>query len=104
MMETYHLIGIHNMKKQILLLLSIMAATLFVSCAATHSCSKEILRLPGFFLGLWHGWIAPITFFISLFFHSIEIYAYPNNGGWYNFGFMLGVGGFAITTSRCSRS
>lgn len=45
----------------------------------------------GFWLGLWHGIIAPITFIISLFSDTVEMYDVHNNGGWYNFGFLLGV-------------
>ena len=46
----------------------------------------------GFWLGLWHGIIAPITFIISLFTDKIEMYQVFNNGSWYNFGFVLGAG------------
>ncbi len=48
-------------------------------------------QIAGFWLGLWHGLISPVTFLISLFNHSINIYEVHNNGGWYNFGFMIGV-------------
>ena len=46
----------------------------------------------GFFMGLWHGFIAPITFFISLFTDNVNIYEVHNNGNWYDFGFVLGAG------------
>ncbi|MBN1837633.1 MAG: hypothetical protein JW820_17385 [Spirochaetales bacterium] len=45
----------------------------------------------GFWRGLWHGIIAPVTFVISLFTRSVQMYEVHNNGGWYNFGFLLGV-------------
>jgi hypothetical protein len=45
----------------------------------------------GFWLGVWHGIIAPVTFVISLFTRNVEMYEVHNNGGWYNFGFLLGV-------------
>lgn len=45
----------------------------------------------GFWLGLWQGIIAPVTFIISLFSDNVEMYEVHNNGGWYNFGFLLGV-------------
>jgi hypothetical protein len=45
----------------------------------------------GFWAGLWHGLILPITFFISLFNPGVGIYETNNNGGWYNFGFLLGA-------------
>lgn len=48
-------------------------------------------QLAGFWLGLWHGLISPITFLVSLFNDHVSIYEVHNNGGWYNFGFMIGV-------------
>ncbi len=49
-------------------------------------------KVAGFWLGLWHGIIAPVTFFVSLFVDSISMYEVHNNGGWYDFGFVLGAG------------
>ena len=46
--------------------------------------------LPGFFSGLWHGFIIWFSF-IGSFFFDIRVYAFPNTGGWYDFGFLLGV-------------
>lgn len=45
----------------------------------------------GFWWGLWHGIIVPITFVISLFSDNVHIYEVHNNGGWYNFGYLLGL-------------
>ena len=45
----------------------------------------------GFWAGFWHGNIAGITFVVSLFNKGVSIYETHNNGGWYNFGFLLGV-------------
>ena len=45
----------------------------------------------GFWSGFWHGLIAPITFVVSLFNPDVRIYETSNNGGWYDFGFILGV-------------
>lgn len=45
----------------------------------------------GFWFGLWHGVTSPITFIISLFTDNVNIYEVRNNGGWYNFGFVLGA-------------
>ena len=49
---------------------------------------------PGFFYGVLHGLIVPISFVASLF-TDITIYAFPNTGGWYNFGFVIGASGWA---------
>ena len=52
-------------------------------------------RPAGFLGGLWHGIIAPITFIVSLFASEVSIYETNNNGRWYEFGFMLGIGAYA---------
>ncbi len=46
----------------------------------------------GFWYGLWHGLILPISFFFSVLSDNYSIYAIYNNGVWYDFGFWLGVG------------
>jgi hypothetical protein len=51
-------------------------------------------RTAGFWLGLWHGLISPITFIISIFNRNVRFYEVHNNGSWYNFGFVLGAGLF----------
>lgn len=48
-------------------------------------------HIAGFWLGLWHGFISPFTFLISLFSNTVHVYEVHNNGGWYNFGFLLGA-------------
>ncbi|WP_152189980.1 hypothetical protein [Georgenia satyanarayanai] len=49
----------------------------------------------GFWLGLWHGIILPITFIVSLFTDTVNIYEVDNNGNWYDFGFVLGLALFS---------
>lgn len=46
----------------------------------------------GFWLGIWHGVISPVTFVISLFTDTVNLYEVNNNGNWYDFGFVLGAG------------
>ena len=48
-------------------------------------------KTAGFWWGLWHGIISPVTFIISLFNKHVNIYDVYNDGNWYNFGFILGV-------------
>ena len=45
---------------------------------------------PDFFLGLWHGFIAPIGL-VGSFFADHRMYAFPNSGVLYDLGFLLGV-------------
>ncbi|MCA9487731.1 MAG: hypothetical protein KC516_02100 [Nanoarchaeota archaeon] len=73
-----------------LLLIAIM---FFSSCA--HVTNIDACRIDnpyGFWSGLWHGMISPISFIVSLFSDSVAMYAVNNNGGWYDFGFVLGSG------------
>ena len=46
---------------------------------------------PGFLLGVWHGFIFPVAWLLSLFMPDVAIYAVPNNGGWYDFGYFIGI-------------
>ena len=83
-----------------------------IGCAAGPNAMKDSAPLDGsvagFWLGLWHGFIVPFTFFISLFSDNVTIYEVHNNGGWYNFGFLLGaatiLGGGASSASSHSDS
>ena len=86
--------------------LVLVAMVLLAGCAPgpnpvlhTPMCSDPA----GFWLGLWHGLIAPITFFVSLFTDDVSIYAVCNTGGWYDFGFYLGVGSSIGGGSSASR-
>mgnify|MGYP000220892179 CR=1 FL=1 len=45
----------------------------------------------GFWYGLWHGVISFITLIIHVFNDSVSVYETNNTGGWYDFGFLLGV-------------
>jgi hypothetical protein len=46
----------------------------------------------GFFMGLWHGFISPITFVVSIFSPDTTVYEVHNSGAWYDLGFLLGIG------------
>ena len=52
---------------------------------------SQAAQAPGFLWGLWHGFVFPFAWIGSLFSSDIAVYAVPNNGGWYDFGFFLGV-------------
>ena len=70
----------------------IAAAALALSaCAATQASGSVEAVAPGFWLGLWHGFIFPVAFIVSLFVDNVALYAVPNNGGWYDFGYFVGI-------------
>ena len=74
---------------------TLLAATalLLSACAATQSDATvaTAAATPGFLLGVWHGFIFPVAFIVSLFMPDVAIYAVPNNGGWYDFGYFIGI-------------
>ncbi|MFH1004723.1 MAG: hypothetical protein V1781_04410 [Bacteroidota bacterium] len=79
--------------KKVYLLFFAAAVILLCSCADVTPIQACVTTAPyGFWGGLWHGIIAPISFFGSLFSNDIAMYAVNNNGGWYDFGFVLGSG------------
>jgi hypothetical protein len=65
---------------------------LTIGLAACASQPPGQTGAPAFLAGLWHGVIAPIAFVISLFDNDVRMYAFPNAGRWYDFGFLLGIG------------
>lgn len=72
------------------------AAFALTACAATQGPAAVEPSAPGFLLGLWHGFIFPVAWVISLFTDKVAIYAVPNNGGWYDFGYFLGIVVFGV--------
>lgn len=86
--------------KNILLILFLFTLS---SCADVTPISQCVDNDPyGFFGGLWHGLISPLSFFGSLFSDNIAMYAVNNSGGWYDFGFVLGSGilGFSLSSKK----
>jgi hypothetical protein len=79
-------------------LILLLVLVVFLVSACTAGVNPEIDMpdpggdVAGFFMGLWHGFIAPITFFVSLFTDNVNIYEVHNNGNWYDFGFVVGAG------------
>ena len=71
-------------------------AAALTACAASQSPQALAPHAPGFLLGLWHGFIFPVAWIASLFVPKVAIYAVPNNGGWYDFGYFLGIVVFGV--------
>ncbi len=91
-------------KKTFNILLIVAVAIIFTSCAPGSENFHE--STAGFLMGLWHGFISLFTFIIGLFVDGVGIYEINNNGGWYNFGFIIGIsiffgGGSKGTCGRC---
>lgn len=86
-------------------MLLLLLLFIFSSCAQTENIETCVNpdETRGFLFGLIHGFIAPLTFIFSLFMDEVAIYAVNNSGGWYDFGFLLGIGGFSGGIFKGSR-
>jgi hypothetical protein len=73
--------------KRVIILLAALALT---ACAQQAATAVQPAA-PGFLYGVWHGFIFPVAWVISLFSGEAAIYAVPNNGGWYDFGYFVGI-------------
>lgn len=55
----------------------------------------------GFFWGVWHGWIAPISLIVGLFNDTWRVYEPFNTGWWYDLGFYIAIiSGFGSISFR----
>jgi hypothetical protein len=93
------------MKNTIYILFALIVIFTLSGCADTVTMPVDNYNheLVGFWYGLWHGMTASIAFIGHLFNPDIAIYAKYNNGSWYDFGFLLGVGAFAGGCSESTR-
>jgi len=83
------------MKKTLKIIAVVMLVFLVVSCTAgfnqMENKPNKDGKVAGFWRGLWNGFIILFSFIISLFNDNVTIYEVHNSGGWYNFGFLLGI-------------
>jgi len=84
-----------NMRRVTIVLIVLAALLMLAGCVPgvnelTNTPTEQGMTA-GFLRGLWNGFVSPLTFIISLFNKNVQIYEVHNNGGWYNFGFILGA-------------
>jgi len=100
------------MKRAVVICGVVLFALMLTGCAPG---GNSLANMPyqngetaGFWFGLWHGVIAPVSLVVSLFSDRVTMYEVHNNGGWYNFGFLLGMmvvfGGSGGKAARGRRS
>jgi hypothetical protein len=89
--------------KKIILISTVACTGILSSCTPGGGTFNEN-HLAGFFTGVWHGWIAPITLILGLFNDNIRVYEIHNSGWWYDFGFYIaiigGFGGISLTRKK----
>lgn len=77
------------------LFMAVAVMFLFTGCADASNvqeCLPPTEHTYGFWGGVWHGMITWFSFIGSLFSDNIAVYAVNNNGAWYDFGFVGGLG------------
>lgn len=79
----------------------VLAGTLFVVSSCATQPAPEAYEPPGFFLGLFHGFTLMFSLIGGLFTHY-RVYAFPNSGGWYDFGYAIGAASFFGGSGRKS--
>ena len=79
-----------RMRVGFLLALVLSAAVLSACATQPHPSAAQP---PGFWMGLLHGFTIMLSLIGSIF-TDYRIYAFPNSGGWYDFGYFLGASMF----------
>ncbi len=77
-----------NRRACVYLGLLIVASVALAACA--HQPPPSGGDLPGFFRGLLHGFTIVFSLIGSIFL-DWRIYAFPNSGGWYDLGYVIGA-------------
>lgn len=75
----------------VLLCLALMLASCAPGPNQLENVPDQDGEVAGFWAGLWHGLISPVTFVISLFSEKVTVFDVHNGGAWYNLGFLLGI-------------
>ena len=87
--------------KNILIFLSLIGVVfIFTSCATQPT--PVAYDPPGFILGLLHGFIMLFSFIGSVFM-DVRMYAFPNTGIMYDFGYLIGASIFLGGSGASSR-
>ena len=68
----------------------IFTGVVVVLASCAYQPEPEAYDPPGFFSAIFHGLVAPLALCFGIF-SEIRIYAFPNSGWWYDFGFMIGL-------------
>ncbi|MFA5851219.1 MAG: hypothetical protein WC820_00830 [Spirochaetales bacterium] len=80
---------------------ALLAIVLVVSSCIPGDGKNNVAKPANFLMGIWHGWIAPISVIVGIFNKNIRVYEVNNTGWWYDLGFYMaiisGFGGMAFS-------
>jgi hypothetical protein len=77
--------------RNIKLISIVLVSFLIVTACIPGTGRYSPVEPAGFFSGVWHGWIAPISLIGGLFNPSVRVYEPINTGWWYDFGFYISI-------------
>jgi hypothetical protein len=75
------------------LVLVLVALAVAATGCAHQPPPVRVLNPPGFLSGLFHGFLMLFSLIGSVF-TDVRVYAFPNNGFWYDLGFVIGASAF----------
>lgn len=71
----------------LIILFLLLISTSCVPGGGSHSQTHPA----GFFWGIWHGWIAPVSLVWGFFESNVRIYEVNNTGWWYDLGYYISI-------------
>jgi len=97
------------MKKKMIILCIFLVGSVFLLTGCIPGDGTYTSSHPaGFFWGIWHGWVAPVSLIIGIFSRNIRVYEAANTGLWYDFGFYMaiisGFGGLSLFRRKNHRA
>jgi hypothetical protein len=76
-----------KLKKLLVIIVFTLALTSCIPGGGSYSPESPA----GFFSGVWHGWVAPLSLVLGLFNDSISVYEVNNTGWFYDLGFYISI-------------
>ncbi len=91
------------------LLCILLLTVLMLQSGCLPGDGKHTVEKPaGFFWGIWHGWLAPVSLIWGIFNSDIRVYEPLNTGWWYDVGFYMavvsGFGGLSLSRRKRKES
>ena len=74
-----------------IMIMMLFTMMLLISGCVPGDGTNNAQNPAGFFSGVWHGWIAPLSLIIGVFNEDIRLYEPFDSGWWYDFGFYIAV-------------
>lgn len=91
-------------KRKFALCILIFALMFTLSACLPGDGKATPTNTAGFFWGIWHGWMAPLSLIFGIFNRSIRIYEVHNSGFFYDLGFYMaiisGFGGLSLARKK----